>query len=89
MASHDTYARHRALQILRPTSELSGTYTCIVSTFLEERKHRVSLLVYGEQGGCYTCIVSTFVEEQKHSVSLLVYGEETSLFMVRKLPCLW
>ncbi|XP_065344438.1 selection and upkeep of intraepithelial T-cells protein 2-like isoform X2 [Cloeon dipterum] len=38
--------KHRALHIIRPTTELSGEYTCTVSTFNEERSMRKSLVVF-------------------------------------------
>ncbi|CAG4985324.1 unnamed protein product [Parnassius apollo] len=34
--SHNPYTQHRALRILQPGTELTGNYTCVVSTFLDE-----------------------------------------------------
>ncbi|CAG5006142.1 unnamed protein product [Parnassius apollo] len=34
--SHNPYTQHRALRILQPGTELTGNYTCVVSTFLAE-----------------------------------------------------
>lgn len=39
---------YRAIKILRPTIELSGNYTCVVSTFIEEDRQTRSMLVYSK-----------------------------------------
>ena len=42
----DAYKRHRALHIKKPTVELSGTYTCKVSTFRDEDIKRKRMMIY-------------------------------------------
>ena len=44
----DEYARHRAVKLLRPTAELSGTYKCKVSSFVDEDFMSKKMLVYGK-----------------------------------------
>ena len=42
----DNYKSHRALLLKRPTLELSGTYTCKVSTFITEDIARKEMIVF-------------------------------------------
>ncbi|XP_059488059.1 uncharacterized protein LOC132203911 isoform X2 [Neocloeon triangulifer] len=46
VASDHEAKRHRALHIVRPTTELSGEYTCMVSTFEDERAKSKKLVVF-------------------------------------------
>ncbi|XP_039280362.1 selection and upkeep of intraepithelial T-cells protein 1 isoform X2 [Nilaparvata lugens] len=45
-ASDDETKKHRAMQILRPTTELSGEYRCIVSTFDGEDSEAKKMIIY-------------------------------------------
>ena len=45
-ASSDQYKRHRALQILKPTSDLSGRYRCKVATVEKEVVAARNMIVY-------------------------------------------
>ncbi|XP_065159843.1 selection and upkeep of intraepithelial T-cells protein 1-like [Atheta coriaria] len=45
-ASEDPNCLHRALYILQPGPDLSGNYTCLVSTFQSEEIRTKSMLVY-------------------------------------------
>lgn len=45
-ASSDEYKRHRALQILKPTSDLSGRYRCKVATVEKEVVAARNMIVY-------------------------------------------
>lgn len=47
-ASNDHYKRHRALEILGPTHELSGTYRCKVATVEEEATASRTMIVYSK-----------------------------------------
>ena len=42
----DLYRRHRAIKIMRPTTELSGTYRCKVSSFVDEDFMQKKMTVY-------------------------------------------
>jgi len=42
----DSHKRHRALLLKRPTTELSGVYTCKVSSFISEDIRRKRMTVY-------------------------------------------
>ncbi|XP_050713865.1 uncharacterized protein LOC126996955, partial [Eriocheir sinensis] len=44
--SSDEYSKHRALAILNPTTELTGEYTCWISSFENEDFKRKKLTVY-------------------------------------------
>ncbi|KAK8735470.1 hypothetical protein OTU49_005406 [Cherax quadricarinatus] len=44
--SEEEYTKHRALAILRPTTELTGEYTCSISSFESEDLKRKSLIIY-------------------------------------------
>ena len=46
VAHNDSHKRHRALLLIKPTTELSGTYTCKVSTFISEDIRRKRMIVY-------------------------------------------
>lgn len=45
------YGRFRALRLVQPTSELSGRYTCLVSSLEGEDMQSTRLIVYGKY--CY------------------------------------
>jgi len=45
-ATENPYQRHRAMQILRPSTELAGRYTCKVSTFNNEESVSSVMVVY-------------------------------------------
>lgn len=47
-ASDDENKKHRALQIIRPTTELSGEYKCLVSTFDDEASEARKMIIYGK-----------------------------------------
>lgn len=44
--TRDRFKRHRALLLRRPTLDLSGSYTCKVSTFTDEEIRRKSMTIY-------------------------------------------
>ena len=46
--SDHNYTMHRALYIVNPTTELSGEYKCLVSSFNGEDFQSKTMLVYGE-----------------------------------------
>ena len=46
-ASDDPHTMHRALEILQPTTQLSGEYKCKVSTFLSEDFMAKKMIVVG------------------------------------------
>lgn len=45
-ASKDKYSQHRALEILHPTTELTGDFTCRVSSFHDEEYASKRMIVY-------------------------------------------
>lgn len=47
-ASKDTNSVHRALHIKEPGPDLSGNYTCLVSTFRSEDRKTKRMLVLGK-----------------------------------------
>lgn len=46
-ASEDPYHRHRALEIVRPSTELGGEYRCKVATFDNEDTAQANMVVFG------------------------------------------
>ncbi|KOB71539.1 Uncharacterized protein OBRU01_13950 [Operophtera brumata] len=46
--SDEPLQAYRAIKILRPTTDLSGNYTCVVSTFMEEDRQTRPMLVYSK-----------------------------------------
>ena len=47
-ATEDESTMYRALQILNPTTELSGQYKCTVSTFFEEDSKNKTMTIFGK-----------------------------------------
>jgi hypothetical protein len=46
--SDDNATMYRALQIINPTTELSGEYKCTVSNFNDERSQTRKMIIYGK-----------------------------------------
>jgi len=47
-ASDDPYTEYRAMKLNKPGIDLTGEYTCVISTFADERIANASMVVYGE-----------------------------------------
>ncbi|CAK1578765.1 unnamed protein product [Parnassius mnemosyne] len=47
-ASNDPLKMHRALRIVKPNTDISGDYTCVVSTFMEEDSRTKQMIVFGK-----------------------------------------
>lgn len=47
-ASSDPLKMHRALRIIKTNTDISGDYTCVVSTFLDEDSKTKQMTVFGE-----------------------------------------
>ncbi|CAH2076557.1 unnamed protein product, partial [Iphiclides podalirius] len=58
--SDDPLQAYRAIKIRNPTTDLSGNYTCVVSTFLEEDRQTRTMLVYSPAQNF------RFVQEKKY-----------------------
>ncbi|XP_076058555.1 uncharacterized protein LOC143035573 [Oratosquilla oratoria] len=63
-ASDDVYNKHRALAIRNPTTELTGEYTCWLSSFASEDFRRKKLIVYAPARN----ITMTYVKSPQDSV---------------------
>ena len=48
VANSDQFRKHRAIKILKPTTELSGMYRCKVSSFVDEDFMQKPMIVYGK-----------------------------------------
>lgn len=46
--SNDPYKMHRAVKIIKPGTDISGDYTCVVSTFLAEDQKTKQMIVFGK-----------------------------------------
>lgn len=46
--SNDPLKMHRALRIVKPNTDISGEYTCVVSTFMDEDSKTKQMIVFGE-----------------------------------------
>ncbi|KAI8440572.1 hypothetical protein MSG28_001806 [Choristoneura fumiferana] len=44
--SNNVYTQHRALRILNPSTDLTGNYTCVVSTYLAEDKGTKPMTIF-------------------------------------------
>lgn len=45
-ASDDPYTEYRAIKLNKPGIDLTGEYTCVISTFADERTANASMIVY-------------------------------------------
>lgn len=45
-ASDDPYTEYRAMKLNKPGIDLTGEYTCVISTFEDERTANASMIVY-------------------------------------------
>lgn len=48
-ASDDPYTEHRAIKLNNPGIDLTGEYTCVISTFADERTANASMIVYSTE----------------------------------------
>lgn len=46
--TNDAYTKYRALNILRPTTEMTGTYSCSVTSLQGQDSRSADMVVYGE-----------------------------------------
>ncbi|XP_069356556.1 uncharacterized protein [Maniola hyperantus] len=58
--SEEPLQAYRAIKILKPSTDLSGNYTCVVSSFLEEDKQTRPMIVYSPGKNFH------FVQEKKY-----------------------
>lgn len=49
VANSDQFRKHRAIKIMKPTTELSGMYRCKVSSFVDEDFMQKPMIVYGKR----------------------------------------
>ncbi|CAG5052056.1 unnamed protein product [Parnassius apollo] len=47
-ASSEPLKMHRALRIVKPNTDISGDYTCVVSTFMEEDSRTNQMIVFAK-----------------------------------------
>lgn len=50
-ASEEPTSMYRAMKLVEPNIDLTGNYTCQISTFEDEVSEKRSMTVYGEYGG--------------------------------------
>lgn len=62
--SDDHFAKHRALAIVNPTTDLTGEYTCVISSFASEDSKRKKLIVYAPAED----LVMTYTKPSEDSV---------------------
>ncbi|EFN67384.1 hypothetical protein EAG_12794 [Camponotus floridanus] len=48
-ASDDPYTEYRAMKLNKPGIDLTGEYTCVISTFEDERTANASMIVYSTE----------------------------------------
>ncbi|XP_052756172.1 uncharacterized protein LOC113510245 isoform X1 [Galleria mellonella] len=70
--SDEPLQAYRAIKILKPTTDLSGNYTCVVSTFMEEDRRTKPMLVYSPGKSFH------FIQEKKYVflVTLICIAED-------------
>lgn len=54
--SNDTNTKHRALKITNITTDITGEYTCKVSSYDNEASLAKTMVIYGKQIFCFTWI---------------------------------
>ena len=68
VADSDQFRKHRAIKILKPTTELSGMYRCKVSSFVDEDFMQKPMIVYGKKPSFFIHNwVKTSLIEHSHS----------------------
>ena len=75
VADSDQFRKHRAIKILKPTTELSGMYRCKVSSFVDEDFMQKPMIVYGKKPSSY--FIHNWVKTSLIEHSQGVYREET------------
>ncbi|XP_076222770.1 uncharacterized protein LOC116433344 isoform X1 [Nomia melanderi] len=48
-ASNNSYTKHRAMKLNKPGIDLTGDYTCVISTFEDEKSASASMVVYSTE----------------------------------------
>ncbi|XP_012058560.1 PREDICTED: uncharacterized protein LOC105621710 [Atta cephalotes] len=48
-ASNDPYTEYRAIKLNKPGVDLTGIYTCVISTYADERMANASMIVYSSR----------------------------------------
>ncbi|XP_018313614.1 uncharacterized protein [Mycetomoellerius zeteki] len=48
-ASNDPYTEYRAIKLNKPGVDLTGVYTCVISTYTDERTANASMIVYSTE----------------------------------------
>ncbi|XP_011068640.1 PREDICTED: uncharacterized protein LOC105154659 [Acromyrmex echinatior] len=48
-ASNDPYTEYRAIKLNKPGVDLTGVYTCVISTYADERTANASMIVYSTE----------------------------------------
>ena len=64
VAGSDEFRKHRAIKILKPTTELSGMYRCKVSSFVDEDFMQKPMIVYGKQKNCFPISYICFLKKK-------------------------
>ncbi|XP_026500990.2 uncharacterized protein LOC113404335 [Vanessa tameamea] len=70
--SDEPLQAYRAIKIMKPTTDLSGIYTCVVSTFMEEDRRTRPMLIYSPGKNFH------FTQEKKYVflVTLICVAED-------------
>ena len=53
-ASDDPYTKYRAMKLNKPGIDLTGEYTCVISTFADEQSASASMVVYCKYPALFT-----------------------------------
>lgn len=83
--TRDRFKMHRALLLRRPTLELSGTYTCKVSTFVDEEIRRKRMTIYGKFPENWDSCLRNY---QTHANSVQLYIDASLIYRFYHWPVL-
>ncbi|RLU20168.1 hypothetical protein DMN91_006775 [Ooceraea biroi] len=74
-ASDDPYTEYRAMKLNKPGIDLTGEYTCVISTFADERIANASMVVYAtEEKFDLTCRKRTIGDKDGVEVTCMAKG---------------
>jgi hypothetical protein len=85
--SDDNATMYRALQIINPTTELSGEYKCTVSTFNDERSQTRKMIIYGKSAALRRLYCCDKLSKLHYNLQLKVIVLKRSEFFLR-IMCL-
>ncbi|KYN01581.1 hypothetical protein ALC62_07624 [Cyphomyrmex costatus] len=89
-ASNDPHTEYRAIKLNRPGVDLTGEYTCVISTFADERMANASMIVYSTEEK-FELVYRKMIIDDKNGVEIIciaegLYPQPTLNISVESIP---